>query len=160
MYDYLSDIATTVEENVPERDGYVMMVRGGGFGFVRIMLNDPGERERSQQAIADDLTGILKKKTKARSFVMQQSTFGGRRAGLPVQYVLQATSIEKLRKVLPEFMAKVTDNPTFEMADVNLKFTNLNSEYISRRKLHHWAFQHRADRRCKTALSSDSATFS
>ena len=38
MYDYLSDIAKTVEENVPEREGYVMMVRGGGFGFVRIML--------------------------------------------------------------------------------------------------------------------------
>ena len=135
MYDYLSDISKTVEENVPEREGYVMMVRGGGFGFVRIMLKDPDERDRSQQAIADDLTGILKKKTKARSFVMQQSTFGGRRAGLPVQYVLQATSIDKLRKVLPVFMAKVMDNPTFEMADVNLKFTKPELRiHISREK--------------------------
>jgi multidrug efflux pump len=123
MFDYLSDIAKTVEEEVPEREGYVMMVRGGGFGFVRIMLSDPDERDRSQQAIADDLTAVLKKKTKARSFVMQQSTFGGRRAGMPIQYVLQATSIEKLKDILPEFIAKVVDNPTFEMADVNLKFT-------------------------------------
>ncbi len=55
--------------------------------------------------------------------VMQQSTFGGRRAGMPIQYVLQATTIDKLREILPVFMAKVLDNPTFQMADVNLKFT-------------------------------------
>ncbi len=54
---------------------------------------------------------------------MQQSTFGGRRAGMPIQYVLQATSIEKLKDILPAFMSKVMDNPTFLMADVNLKFT-------------------------------------
>ena len=134
MYDYISDIAKTVEDKVPEREGYIMMVRGGG-GFVRIMLQNPRERERSQQEIADDLSAILRKKTKARAFVMQQSTFGGRRAGMPVQYVLQATSIDKLKKVLPQFMAKVMDNPTFQMADVNLKFTKPELRiHISREK--------------------------
>jgi multidrug efflux pump len=134
MYDYISDIAKTVEDKVPEREGYIMMVRGGG-GTVRIMLKNPKERERSQQEIADDLSGILRKKTKARAFVMQQSTFGGRRAGMPIQYVLQATSIEKLKKVLPQFMAKVMDNPTFQMADVNLKFTKPELRiHISREK--------------------------
>ena len=99
MYDYMSDIAKTVEENVPEREGYIMMVRSG-FGNVRIMLKKPKDRDRSQQEIADDMSGILSKKTKARAFVMQQSTFGSRRAGMPIQYVLQATSIDKLKKVL------------------------------------------------------------
>jgi multidrug efflux pump len=98
------------------------MVRGGG-GNVRIMLVKPNERKRSQQEIADQLSTVLRKKTKARSMVMQQSTFGGRRAGMPIQYVLQATTIDKLREVLPAFMAKVMENPTFQMADVNLKFT-------------------------------------
>jgi multidrug efflux pump len=134
MYDYISDIAKTVEDKVPEREGYIMMVRGGG-GNVRIMLKNPKERERSQQEIADDMSRILRKKTKARAFVMQQSTFGGRRAGMPVQYVLQATSIDKLKKVLPLFMAKVMDNPTFQMADVNLKFTKPELRiHISREK--------------------------
>jgi multidrug efflux pump len=134
MYDYLSDIAKTVEDNVSERDGYIMMVRSG-FGNVRIMLKKPKERDRSQQEIADDMTTILRKKTKARAFVMQQSTFGGRRAGMPVQYVLQATSIDKLKKVLPQFMARVMDNPTFQMADVNLKFTKPELRiHISREK--------------------------
>jgi multidrug efflux pump len=98
------------------------MIRGGG-GNVRVTLVNPGERERSQQEIADELSMALRKKTTARSMVMQQSTFGGRRAGMPIQYVLQATSIEKLREVLPAFMAKVQENPIFQMADVNLKFT-------------------------------------
>lgn len=98
------------------------MVRGG-FSNIRITLVKPDNRNRTQQEIADDLGTAFRKKTKARAMVMQQSTFGGRRSGMPVQYVLQATSIEKLRDILPEFMAKVMDNPTFQMADVNLKFT-------------------------------------
>jgi multidrug efflux pump len=65
----------------------------------------------------------MRTKTKARASVIQQSTFGGRRAGQPIQYVIQAQNIEKLRKVLPVFMAEVQSNPTFQMADVNLKFT-------------------------------------
>jgi multidrug efflux pump len=98
------------------------MIRGGG-GNVRITLVDPKERKRSQQEIADQLSSVLRKKTKARAMVMQQSTFGGRRAGMPIQYVLQATTIDKLREILPAYMAKVMENPTFQMADVNLKFT-------------------------------------
>ncbi|MBP1666376.1 MAG: Cation/multidrug efflux pump, partial [Bacteroidetes bacterium] len=73
--------------------------------------------------IADELTADLRKKTKARAFVMQQSTFGSRRMGMPVQYVLQATSIEKLREILPEFISKVMESDILQMADVNLKFT-------------------------------------
>src|SRR5450759_248189 len=119
---YIYDIAKTVNELVPERDGVISMVRGGG-GSVMIKLVSPNERKRSQQEIADQLSSVLRKKTKARSMVMQQSTFGGRRAGMPIQYVLQATSIDKLREILPAFMAKVMENPTFQMADVNLKFT-------------------------------------
>lgn len=123
MLAYADDVSTLVEDVVPERIRYTTMVRGGTNANIRIMLAKPGERERSQQEIADALTTALRSKTKARSFVMQQSTFGGRRSGMPVQYVLQATSIEKLRAVLPEFMARVNESDILLMADVNLKFT-------------------------------------
>ncbi len=122
MLSYIDDLASMVDTLVPERDGVISMVRGG-FSNIRITLVKPDNRNRTQQEIADDLGTAFRKKTKARAMVMQQSTFGGRRSGMPVQYVLQATSIEKLRDILPEFMAKVMDNPTFQMADVNLKFT-------------------------------------
>jgi len=123
MLDYADDISKLVEQKVPELDTYTTMIRGGTFGMIRVVLTKPDQRQKSQQEIADDLAMALSKKTKARSFVNQQSTFGNRRAGMPVQYVLQATSIEKLREVLPAFMAKVMDSEILQMADVNLKFT-------------------------------------
>jgi multidrug efflux pump len=123
MLGYVDEIAEEVNQIVPEKQGIITFIRGGSMGMVRIMLKDPGQRERTQQEIADQLGVYVRKKTKARAMVMQQSTFGGRRAGMPIQYVLQATSIEKLREVLPVFMARVAENPMFQMADVNLKFT-------------------------------------
>ncbi|HRT90436.1 MAG TPA: efflux RND transporter permease subunit [Bacteroidales bacterium] len=123
MLDYSEQLAKIVEEKVPERTGYTMFIRGSNMGNLRITLVSPKERNRSQQEIADMLSAEFRKKTKARAAVIQQSTFGGRRAGQPIQYVLQATHIDKLREVLPVFMARVNDNPTFQMADVNLKFT-------------------------------------
>ncbi|HEX2395396.1 MAG TPA: efflux RND transporter permease subunit [Bacteroidales bacterium] len=119
---YGEDLSKMVEKTVPETDKLQMMVRNN-FSFVRVILRDPDERDRSQQEIADQLSAQVRSKTKARSMVTQQSTFGSRRAGQPVQFVIQAQSIEKLREVLPEFMAEVSNNPMFEMADVNLKFT-------------------------------------
>jgi multidrug efflux pump len=119
---YVEDLGDLVERTVPERNMVTTMIRGGG-GFVRVVLVDPKDRKRSQQEIANQLNGELRKKTKARANVMQQSTFGGRRAGLPIQYVVQAPSIKKLREILPAFMAEVQDNPTFINPDVNLKFT-------------------------------------
>lgn len=73
--------------------------------------------------IAEELSKAVRSKTMARAFVQQQSTFGGRRSQMPVQYVLQATNLEKLQQVLPEFMAKVYESPVFQMADVDLKFS-------------------------------------
>lgn len=123
MLAYTDDLSQLVEETIPERLRYTAFVRGGNSSNLRIMLAKPDERERTQQQIADALTVDLRKKTKARAFVNQQSTFGSRRSGMPVQYVLQATSIDKLREILPEFMNRVNENNVLTSADVNLKFT-------------------------------------
>jgi multidrug efflux pump len=120
--DYLTDVTNATEKMVPEQLNVTTMVRSSG-GNVRVVLVNPSERNRSQQDIANAVAGALRSKTKARASVMQQSTFGGRRAGMPIQYVLQATNIEKLREVLPAFMTEVQNSPTFMMPDVNLKFT-------------------------------------
>jgi len=37
----------------------------------------------------------------------QQQTFGGRRGGLPVEYVIQAKNLDDLKRVLPRFMDEV-----------------------------------------------------
>ena len=120
--DYTEDINQLVDSLVPDAEFVTARVSGGG-GNIQIMLKDLKDRDYSQMDVAEKLTQAVRTKTKARSFVQQTSSFGGRRGGMPVQYVLQTTSIEKLQEVLPVFLAKVYDNPTFQMADVNLKFS-------------------------------------
>jgi multidrug efflux pump len=119
---YIEDVSEMIKEVVSENNNIIARAWPGG-GFARASLVDPSERKRTQNEIANQVAAELQKMTRSRANVIQQSTFGGRRAGLPLQYVLQATSIEKLREILPEFMAEVQDNPMFVMADVNLKFT-------------------------------------
>jgi len=120
--DFTEDINLTVDSLVPEIK-YVTARVSSGQGNLNINLIDIADRERSQMEIAEELTKALKKKTKARAFVQQTSSLGSRRAGMPVQYVLQSTSIEKLQEVLPKFMAKVNESSVLQMADVDLKFS-------------------------------------
>ena len=122
MRDYAEDITATADSIIPDAESITTRVWSGS-GNIQITLKDLKDRNYSQMDVAEQLSKVVQKKTKARSFVQQQSTFGGRRAGMPIQYVIQATNIEKLEKVLPIFMAKVYENPTFQMADVNLKFS-------------------------------------
>lgn len=122
MRDYTEDINLLADSLVPDAEFITARVSEGS-GNIQITLKDLAERDYSQMEVAERLSKAVREKTDARAFVQQQSTFGGRRGSMPVQYVLQATNIEKLQKVLPEFMAKVYENPTFQMADVDLKFS-------------------------------------
>ena len=122
MRDYAEDITATADSLMPDAEAITTRVWSGS-GNIQITLKDLQERDYSQMEVAEKLSRAVQKKTMARAFVQQQSTFGGRRGGMPVQYVIQATNIEKLEKVLPTFMAKVYENPVFQMADVNLKFS-------------------------------------
>jgi multidrug efflux pump len=129
---YITEVAQLIEKIIPDYDKITERAWGGG-GFVRVTLVDPSQRDQTQQEIANQLSAELRKMTRSRANVIQQSTFGGRRAGLPIQYVLQAPTIDKLREVLPAFMAEVHDNPTFVMADVNLKFTKPELQIVINR---------------------------
>ena len=120
--DYTEDINRLVDSLVPDAKAVTARVSSGS-GNIQIMLKDIKDRDYTQMEVAEKITKAVRSKTMARSFVQQSSSFGGRRGGMPVQYVLQTTSIEKLQEVLPVFLAKVYDNPTFQMADVNLKFS-------------------------------------
>jgi len=97
--------------------------QGTNSGFMRIMLVDASEREKSQQQLYDEYTPLLNEFPAAKAFAFQQQTIGGRRGGLPIQYVIQATSLKKLQAVLPEFVEKAGNDPTFTIVDQDLKFT-------------------------------------
>ena len=92
-------------------------------GFVRLFLTDAAQRTRTQQEIFTQVNASLKGVTAVRAFAQQPASIGDRRGGLPVQYVIQAPTLEKLKAVIPKFMDKAAQNPAFIFTDINLKFT-------------------------------------
>lgn len=125
MSRYADELSQYVEENVPEQDKIIQMIGGGNTNRsnLNLWLKDPEQRERTQQEIADELGVQVRNFTGARTMVSQQQTFGGRRGGLPVEYVIQAKNLDDLKRILPRFMDEVNKSPVFSVADVNLKFT-------------------------------------
>ena len=123
MRDYTEDITLLVDSIVPDAISVTSRVSNGG-GNIRITLKDIADRDYSQMEVAEKLTAAIGSKTKARAFVQQQSSFGGRRGSMPIQYVIQATSSDKLQEVLPVFLQRVHENPVFKMADADLKFNS------------------------------------
>lgn len=128
MNRYMDDLTRIIHSKAPEADK-LMTITSPGFGgasvnsgIIRLILKDPEERERSQQEIYDDLSNQVRQLTGARSFVTQQQTIGGRRGGLPVQYVIQAPDLDHLKKIIPEFMGEASKSPLFQVVDLNLKF--------------------------------------
>ena len=95
---------------------------GSNTGIMRVLLKPADERNRSQQQIADVLTGSIKKLTAARASVSQDQSIGSGGGGLPVQFVLQTQDFEKLRTAVPKFLEAAKADPTFTFVDVNLKF--------------------------------------
>ncbi|MFQ5650687.1 MAG: efflux RND transporter permease subunit [bacterium] len=129
MDDYMDRLIQLAAETVPEREA-IITVTSPGFGaagsvnsgFMRLILKDPENRQHSQQEIAGDLSAQISRLSGARVFVKQDESIGRRTFGLPVQYVLQAPNFEKLREVLPKFVAEARKHPNFQFVDVNLKF--------------------------------------
>lgn len=129
MDEYVMDLLNAVD-TLQEKES-IIAVTSPGFGsstsvnssFLRLSLSDPSERERSQQEIAQQLSSVARDMNFARSFVLQEQTIQvGRSSGLPVQYVIQAPNIERLKEVLPEFMEQASQHPAFEVVDLDLKF--------------------------------------
>lgn len=95
-------------------------------GFVRLTLVPPGDREKSQMELANELMARVKGYNLARTYVTQEQTIqvgGGGLGGLPVQFVVQAPNIEKLKAIIPEFEKLANENPAFDVVNLDLKFS-------------------------------------
>jgi multidrug efflux pump len=125
MLRYTDDLYDLIDREVVEKESIMQMVGMGSRNRSNfsITLVPQDKRKRTQQEIADDLTPKVLALTGARSFVTQQQTFGGRRGGLPVQYVIQAKNLDSLKVILPKFMSAVAESEVFSNSDINLKFT-------------------------------------
>jgi multidrug efflux pump len=133
MLNYTDQMAKFLMTDIPAKERYAVYSitsppfgsGGSNTGSMRVILADP-EGRRTQQQIADELQPKIKKFTGARATLIQEPTLStGQRGGggLPVAFVIQASTFESLKKNIPLFMAKVRESSKFEVADVNLKFT-------------------------------------
>ncbi len=127
---YVNGMYEFVADEVPEILG-VLSITSPSFGgsggaansgFLKVMLKDPSQRDRTQQEIVDDITPKARKFTGVRTFVSQSQTIGDRRGGFPVQIVVQAADIDKLKAILPTFLEKANESPMFTFVDLDLKF--------------------------------------
>ncbi|MCZ8197660.1 MAG: efflux RND transporter permease subunit [Flavobacterium sp.] len=126
---FMQDLSKLINDSIPEKK-IALVITSPGFlsnsvntGRVRLALVDPSEREKSQKQIVDDLNKWAKKYPQAKVNVSEQPTIAvNRRGGLPIQYIIQAPTFEKLREKIPQFMEEAGKNETFSNVDVNLKF--------------------------------------
>ncbi|CAD0007138.1 efflux RND transporter permease subunit [Flavobacterium chungangense] len=126
---FMQEISKLVDDSIPEKK-VSLVITSPGFGsssvnsgFIRLSLKQPDERVRSQKDIADKLTKWTKQYPDAKTSVIQQPTIAvNRRGGLPIQYIVQAPTFEKLREKIPVFMEEVGKSDVFSISDVNLKF--------------------------------------
>jgi HAE1 family hydrophobic/amphiphilic exporter-1/multidrug efflux pump len=126
---FMQELSQLINDSIPEKK-IALVITAPGFlsssvntGRIRLALKDPGDREKSQKEVADYFTKLTKKYSQAKTNVSEQPTISvSRRAGLPIQYIIQAPNFEKLREKIPMFMDLANQNETFSTVDVNLKF--------------------------------------
>lgn len=129
MDSYVLKLLDVAMEEIPEKSA-IVSITSPGFGggssnsaMLIVRLVDADQRQRSQTQIVNDLRPQVNKLTAARTFISEPPTIGSRRSGLPVQFVIQSTSLDKLKDVIPPFLEKASQDPAFEFVDVDLKFT-------------------------------------
>ncbi|MEZ4772600.1 MAG: efflux RND transporter permease subunit [Bacteroidia bacterium] len=130
MDNYVQRAADMMMRDLPEAEG-VMTYTAPGFAgsgapntaFSRITLVDPQERTRTQAELTNYLNSQFKKMPDGKAFATEQPTIAvNKRAGLPVQFVLQAPDFEVLREYVPRFLQEMEGDPAFTVFDTDLKF--------------------------------------
>jgi len=130
MDKYVDKISQFIIDSVPENKILMSMVAPGftgsgsvNSGFVRSVITDPKERNRSQQDIVNMINKNAPSFSEGKIFAVQEQTISvNRRGGLPVQFVLQNVNFNKIKEVLPKFLEEANKNPAFQGVDTDLKF--------------------------------------
>lgn len=134
-YEYMSrfmDVfALRLADEIPEisRTFSITGARGGApnNGLQNIYLTEPSERERTQQEVFRDVSRISSEQTAFRAFPSQPPTIGQRSGGQPLQYVLQAPTMDRLLEVMPKVLDEAGDSPLLRFVDADLKINRPQS---------------------------------
>ncbi|MEN9346130.1 MAG: hypothetical protein RLZZ60_1599, partial [Bacteroidota bacterium] len=131
MDSYTQGLADYFYDSIPER-AFVFASTNNAFSnggtnssFGRVVLVDPSQRSQSQEQVVERVNAGIARMNDARVFLVQEQTISvgfGSRGSLPVQFVIQNLDFDKIKQVLPRFLAAARKQETFQMVDANLKF--------------------------------------
>lgn len=131
MDSYTQGLADYFYDSIPER-AFVFASTNNAFAnggtnssFGRVVLVDPSQRSQSQEQVVERVNAGIARMNDARVFLVQEQTISvgfGSRGSLPVQFVIQNLDFDKIKQVLPRFLAAARKQETFQMVDANLKF--------------------------------------
>ncbi len=131
MDGYSQEMTLLLQENLGDELKNIFTVVSPGFGasssvnsaFFIVRFKDPEERDLTQTQMANLLRPKVSAMTKARAFISEPQTIGGRRQRFPISFVIQGRELEDLKEILPAFQEAARKSPVFGFVDVDLKFT-------------------------------------
>lgn len=117
-------------DSIPEQEVVIAFTAPGftgsgsvNSGFIRVKLVDPDKRTRTQGDIANYVQKSMAKFPEVRAFPSQEQTIQvNRRAGQPVQFVIQNNNFYKITKALPKLLEAAKESPVLTGVDIDLKF--------------------------------------
>ena len=133
-FDYMNeamlDLDRLMRDTLGDSAEALLTVTSPGFGastttntgFSRVVLAPADQREDSQAELAVRLGQALAGFPELQAFVRQLDTINVGARGLPVQFVVQHTDIDRVREVIPDFLEKARAHPAFSFVDVDLVF--------------------------------------
>jgi multidrug efflux pump len=131
---YVNKLLKVIDENVPESE-IIISITSPGFGGASsnsamgiAKLRDADQRQRSQSEIVNSLRPKVNDISMARAFIAEPQSIGSRRSGLPVQYVIQAPTLDKLKEVIPAFLESARQDPAFELCGRESQIYQTGSE--------------------------------
>lgn len=127
-YDYTSSnirqLAAELEEKYDEDLHRIFAIAGNGgpnTGFINIYLKEPLQRQRTAFEVFAELSRDAQGVTAFRATPTMPPTIGDRRSGQPLQYVLQAPSLDRMVEILPKFLEEANRHPALRFVDSDLK---------------------------------------
>ncbi|MDD5507803.1 MAG: efflux RND transporter permease subunit [Bacteroidales bacterium] len=128
MEKYMDEMSQYVADSIPEtiRNFSIIApslstIDAPNKGQVLFYLCDPKERDRTQSDILRKVSLDLQSITGISAFPFEPPTIGSRFAGQALQFVIQSSSFDSLKRVLPLFLEEARKSSILRFVDADLK---------------------------------------
>jgi multidrug efflux pump len=128
MEKYMDQLSQYVIDSIPEAIRNLSLIspsmnnlEPANKGIHLIYLQEPEDRDRSQSEIFLKLANDVQSITGIGIYPFEPPTIGSRFGGQPLQFVIQSSSFDSLKAILPIFLAEAQNSNILRFIDANLK---------------------------------------